>query len=65
MTDNQRITDTDTSICTFVSIFVHICVHSLRRCYTRFGAYPNYIHIKMFMKTTYKCFERKSSTDMD
>jgi hypothetical protein len=56
-TDNQRITDTD--ICIFLSIFVHICIHSFRKCYTQFGTYPNYIQIKMFVKTTYKCFERK------
>jgi hypothetical protein len=45
-TDNQRITDTD--ICIFVCIFVHICAymhHSFHRCYTRFGAYPNYMNV--------------------
>jgi hypothetical protein len=47
---SQRITDTD------ICIFVHICVHSFRRCYTRFGAYPNYTHIKIFVKITCKCF---------
>jgi hypothetical protein len=46
-TDNQRI------------IFVHICVHSFCRCYKRFGAYPNYTHIKIFVKTTYECFSIK------
>jgi hypothetical protein len=42
-------------------------IHSFRRCYTRFGAYPNYIQIKMFVKTTCKGFQRKrkkeNSTD--
>jgi hypothetical protein len=28
-----------------VSIFVSICIHSFNRCYTRFGAYPNYTQI--------------------
>jgi hypothetical protein len=55
-TDNERITGTD--ICIFVSIFVHICVNFFRRCYTRFGAYPNYIHMKMFVKTTCKSLEK-------
>jgi hypothetical protein len=60
-TDNQRITDTDT--CIFVSIFMHICIHSLHRCCTRFGSYPNYIlvYIKMFVKTTCKCFLKKTA----
>jgi hypothetical protein len=43
-TDNKRITDTD--ICIFVSIFVHICVYSFHMCYKRFGAYPNHTHKK-------------------
>jgi hypothetical protein len=55
-TDNQRITYTDIYI--FVCMFVHICVHSFRRCYIQFGAYPNYIHIKMFVKTICKCFKK-------
>jgi hypothetical protein len=46
--DNQRITDTD--ICIFVCIFVHTCVHSFRRYYTRFGVYPNHIHITIIVK---------------
>jgi hypothetical protein len=56
-TDNKRFTDTD--MCIFVNIFGYICTHSFHKCYTRFGAYPNYIHIKMFIKTTCKCFQRK------
>jgi hypothetical protein len=69
-TDNQSITDTD--ICMFVSIFVNICIHSLCKYFTRFCAYPNYIQIKMFVKTTYiqrqekrmeKKKRRKNSTD--
>jgi hypothetical protein len=28
-----------------LSIFVPICIYSFRRCYTRFGAHPNYIEI--------------------
>jgi hypothetical protein len=43
-TDNQRITDID------ICIFVHICIHSFHRRYTRFGAYPNCTHIKIFVK---------------
>jgi hypothetical protein len=43
-----------------LTIFVHtrICIHSFRRCYTRFGAYPYYIQIKMIVKATHKCFQR-------
>jgi hypothetical protein len=51
--------DTDTDTCIFVCIFVHICVNSFHRCYTRFGAHPNYIHIKIVVKTTFKCFSIK------
>jgi hypothetical protein len=51
--DNHRITDSD------ICIFVHICVHSFRGCFTRFGTFPNYIHIKVFVKTTCKCFSTK------
>jgi hypothetical protein len=47
--DNQRITDTD--ICIFVCIFVHIRVYSFHMCYTRFGAYPN-MRITIIVKTT-------------
>jgi hypothetical protein len=43
----------------YVSIFLHICIDYFRRCYTQFGAYPNYIQIKMFVKTIHKCFQRK------
>jgi hypothetical protein len=32
--DNQRITDTD--ICIFMCMFVHICVYSFHMCYIRF-----------------------------
>jgi hypothetical protein len=35
---------------------MHMCsymLHSFRRCYTRFGAYPNYTYIKIFARTTY------------
>jgi hypothetical protein len=53
--DSQRITDTDISI--YVCIFVHICVHFFRRCYTRFGAYPNCKHIKIIVKKT--CWKKK------
>jgi hypothetical protein len=56
-TNNQWITDTD--ICIFVRIFVHICIHTFCRCYAQFGVQPNHIQIKMFAKTTYKCFWRK------
>jgi hypothetical protein len=38
---------------------MHMCVHSFRRCYTRFGAHPNYMHIQIFVKTTRKCFSIK------
>jgi hypothetical protein len=48
--DNQRITDTYIRVCIFVCIFLHICVHSFRRCYARFGAYTNHTHIKIFVK---------------
>jgi hypothetical protein len=41
--------------------FVHICVHSFRRWYTRFGAYPKYVHINTFMETTCKCFDVNAS----
>jgi hypothetical protein len=43
----------------YMYICKHICIHSFRGCYTRFDAYPNYIQIKIFVKATYKCFERK------
>jgi hypothetical protein len=52
-TDNQRIADTH------MCISVHIFVYSFRRCYTQFCAYPNYMHIKIFVKTTYKCLSIK------
>jgi hypothetical protein len=31
-------------------ISAYICVHPFRRCYTRFGAYPNYTHIQIIVK---------------
>jgi hypothetical protein len=34
----------------FAGIFVKIRIHSLRGCYARFGAYPNYIHIKIYKR---------------
>jgi hypothetical protein len=34
----------------FVCIFVHICVYSFHMCYTRFGAYPNYMRIRIIVK---------------
>jgi hypothetical protein len=49
-TDNQLIADRYILVCIFVCIFVHICVHFFRRCYTRFGAYPNCTQIKIFTK---------------
>jgi hypothetical protein len=48
--DGQGITDTD--MCVFVCMFVHMCVHSFRRSYSRFGAYPNCMHIKLFVKNS-------------
>jgi hypothetical protein len=45
---DQRATDTD--ICIFVCIFVHICVCSFHMCYIRFGAYPNHMHIQIIVK---------------
>jgi hypothetical protein len=56
-TDNQRIADTD--ICIFMSIFAHICVCYFRRCFTLFGVYPNYVHIKMFVQTTCKYWRKQ------
>jgi hypothetical protein len=47
-------------MCIFVRIFVHICVHSFCRCHARFGAYPNYIGLKCFVKTCCKCFKKKN-----
>jgi hypothetical protein len=47
-TDDQTITDTD--ICIFVRMYVHICVYSFHLCYIRFGAYPNHAHIKIIVK---------------
>jgi hypothetical protein len=44
-TDNQRTIDTD------ICIFVHIWVYSFHMRYTRFGAYPNRIHITIIIKT--------------
>jgi hypothetical protein len=44
-----------------ICIFVHICVHSFPRCYIRFDAYPNYTHIKTFLK---QCVKRKATTQI-
>jgi hypothetical protein len=35
-----------------------IRINSFCGYYTRFDAYPNYIQIKMFVKTTYNCIQR-------
>jgi hypothetical protein len=43
----------------FVSIYVHICINFFHRCYIWFGAYPNYIHIQMFVKATYVFKEKE------
>jgi hypothetical protein len=37
-------------------VLEHICIYSFRRCYTGLGVYPNYMHIKVFMKRSFKCF---------
>jgi hypothetical protein len=66
-TNNQGITVTDT--CIIVSIFVHICIHYFRGCYTRFGAYLNYIRIKCLQKQLVNVFkekkERKNTAQID
>jgi hypothetical protein len=38
------------TVCIFVCIFVHTCFHFFRRCYTRFGAYPDHMHITVNVK---------------
>jgi hypothetical protein len=37
----------------------YMYTHSFRRCYTRFNAQPNYMHIQIFVKTTCKCSSAK------
>jgi hypothetical protein len=37
-----------------MNVHVYIGVHSFRRRYIRFGAYPKCIHIQIFVKTTCK-----------
>jgi hypothetical protein len=57
-TDNQRITDTD--ICIFVGLCVHICIHSflLQVLYTVWCLSKLYTD-KKFLKTTCKRFQKK------
>jgi hypothetical protein len=40
----------------------NICVYSFQVCYTRFGAYPNHMHITIIVKKKKK--EKHNSTDM-
>jgi hypothetical protein len=44
------IKESQIQIYVIVSIFVPTCIHSFRRCYARFGAYPNYIPITLLYK---------------
>jgi hypothetical protein len=44
------IKESQIQIYVFVCIFVHICVYSFHMCYTRFGAYPNHMHIQIIVK---------------
>jgi hypothetical protein len=46
-------------ICIFVCIFVHICVYSLHMCYTRFGAYPNRMHITILVIVKKTCWKKR------
>jgi hypothetical protein len=64
-TDDQRITDAD--ICIFLSTFVHICVPSAGVIQCLVLIQIIYIHIythKLFVKTTYKWFQRKKAAQV-
>jgi hypothetical protein len=61
--DNQRIAATD--ICILVSIFVHICINSFRRCYTWFGAHPNYIQVVKHLINIKKKKDKKNIAQIE